>query len=56
MGTEKEDPKAKEKKEPKLQLRDLKPKKDIKGGAHKAGNPDKGPPRRSGEIDFMNWD
>jgi hypothetical protein len=56
MATEKEDPKAKEKKEPKLGIRDLKPKKDAKGGVQKACSADKRPPGSTREIDFMNWD
>jgi hypothetical protein len=56
MATEKEDPKARERKEPNLPIRDLKPKKDPKGGAKKNGVADKRPPGSTGEIDFMNWD
>jgi hypothetical protein len=55
MREEKKEPEAKERKEAK-ELRDLKPKKDIKGGARNGGSSDKRPPRRTGEIDFMNWE
>jgi hypothetical protein len=56
MATEEDDPKAKEKKEPKLELRDLKPKKEVKGGVGKPGANQKRPPGSTGEIDFMGWD
>jgi hypothetical protein len=56
MATENDDPKVKEKKDPKLEIRDLKPKKDVKGGARNGGSGEKRPPGSSGEIDFMNWD
>lgn len=56
MATENDDPKAKEKKEPKLEIRDLKPKKEVKGGAKNTGSGEKRPPGKTGEIDFMNWD
>jgi hypothetical protein len=52
----KQDDSAKGKKEPKIEVRDLKPKKDVKGGARNAGSSDKRPPAKTGEIDFMNWD
>ena len=47
---------AKEKKEPAIQVRDLKAKKEIKGGARNGGDGEKRPPAKTGEIDFMNWD
>jgi hypothetical protein len=57
MATEKEELKARDKKEPKPGIRDLKPKKDVKGGAQKNARGDKRPPSTgTGEIDFMNWD
>lgn len=56
MASEKDEPQAKEKKDPKLEIRDLKPKKDPKGGGHGEKSPEKGPPGTTGEIDFMGWD
>jgi hypothetical protein len=53
MVNKRDDSAAKEKKEPKIEMRDLKPKKDVKGGARRA---DKQPPSKTGEVDFMNWD
>jgi hypothetical protein len=47
---------AKEKKEPAIQVRDLKAKKEIKGGARNGGNREQRPPPKTGEMDFMNWD
>ncbi len=55
MSTEKDQSAEKGKKEPKIEVRDLKPKKDVKGGASKGGD-DKKTQRKTGEIDFMNWD
>lgn len=57
MPTDKPDPETPEKKEPKRRLRDLSPKKDIKGGAQQPGaRSEKRSPGSTGEIDFMNWD
>ena len=56
MGTEKENSKTKDKKESKLELRDLKPAKEIKGGAAKPATSEKRNPKRTAEIDFMGWD
>jgi hypothetical protein len=54
---EEEDSAAKEKKEPTIKVRDLTAKKDVKGGAGNDANGDKRPPeKKTGEIDFMNWD
>jgi hypothetical protein len=50
------DSSVKEKKEPKIEVRDLKPKKEVNGGAQNAGRNGKRPPAKTGEIDFMNWD
>ncbi len=50
------DPKAKEKKEPKLEIRDLKPKKEAKGGAGEPRPSEKRPPGSTEEIDFMDWE
>jgi hypothetical protein len=47
---------AKEKKGPTIQVRDLKAKKEIKGGARNGGNREQRPPAKTGEMDFMNWD
>jgi len=53
MAEQKDNPEAQDKKELK-KLRDLKPRKDVKGGARPHGQTDKRPPSR--EIDFLNWD
>jgi hypothetical protein len=53
MAEQKDNPEAQEKKKLK-ELRDLKPRKDVKGGTRNHGHTDKRPPSR--EIDFMNWD
>jgi hypothetical protein len=50
------DPKAKDKKEPKLEIRDLKPKKEAKGGAGEPRPSEKRPPGSTEEIDFMDWE
>ncbi len=47
---------AKQKKEPTIPMRDLKAKKEIKGGARDGSNREQRPPAKTGEIDFMNWD
>ena len=56
MANKKEDSPAKEKHEPKHNVRDLTAKKEVKGGARNAGGAEKRPPAKTGEIDFMNWD
>jgi hypothetical protein len=56
MANKQDDSSAKEKKEPKIEVRDLKPKKDVKGGARNAGTGEKRPPAKTGEVDFMNWE
>lgn len=38
------------------ELRDLKPAKEVKGGARNPAGNEKRPPAKTGEIDFMNWD
>lgn len=48
-------PEAKEAKKPR-ELRNLKPAKDVIGGARKTSSGEKRPPAKTGEIDFMNWD
>lgn len=55
MSEEKKDPADKKRPEPK-ELRDLKPKKEIKGGAQKSKGGDARPSGSKGEIDFMGWD
>lgn len=50
------DSSAKGKKEPKIEVRDLKPKKEVNGGAQNVARSGKRPPAKTGEIDFMNWD
>ena len=56
MATEKDHREGKEKKEPKLEIRDLKAKKEIKGGAGKGESAEKRRPGTTGEVDFMDWD
>ena len=53
MAEQKDNSEARDKKKLK-ELRDLKPRKDVKGGARNQGRTDKRPPSR--EVDFMNWD
>jgi hypothetical protein len=55
MREPKKEPETKEKKREK-ELRDLKPNKDVKGGVRSGDGNDKRSPRRTGEIDFMNWE
>lgn len=56
MNEPQKEPEPKEAKKPK-ELRDLKPLKDVNGGgARKTPGSDKRAPRKTGEIDFMNWD
>ncbi len=55
MTEPKKEPQAKEEKKPK-ELRDLKPTKEVKGGARNGGGGEKRAPEKTGEIDFMNWD
>jgi hypothetical protein len=52
----KEESKRTEKKERPFQLRDLKPAKDVKGGAAKPKSGEKRGPNRTVEVDFMGWD
>ncbi|MEO5717037.1 MAG: hypothetical protein ABIR29_00515 [Chthoniobacterales bacterium] len=54
MTEPQKEPEPKEVKRPK-ELRDLKPTKEVKGGAAKTSRAEKRPPAKSGEIDFMNW-
>ncbi|HEV8423417.1 MAG TPA: hypothetical protein VGQ40_08735 [Chthoniobacterales bacterium] len=56
VRTPKEDAKLTEKKERKFELRDLKPTKEVKGGAAKPKTGEKGGPDRTVEVDFMGWD
>jgi hypothetical protein len=56
MATEQERPEGREKKKSKLELRDLKPKQEVKGGSGEAPRKPQPPPPKSGEIDFMGWD
>ncbi len=56
MAGEKDEPQAREKKLPKLEIRDLKPKKDPKGGSQSPKENEKRSPGTTGEIDFMGWD
>ena len=56
MANKKDDSPAKEKDEPKIKVRDLPAKKEVKGGARNAGSGEKRPPAKTGEMDFMNWD
>ena len=56
MATEQERPEGREKKKSKHELRDLKPKQEVKGGSGEAPRKPHPPPPKSGEIDFMGWD
>ncbi len=56
MANKKDDSPLKERKEPKIDVRDLKPKKDVNGGARHSGSGEKRTPAKTGEMDFMNWD
>ena len=56
MANKEDNSPAKEKNEPTIKVRDLKPKKEIKGGARNEGSCEKRPPAKTGEMDFMNWD
>ncbi len=56
MATKKEDLKGGEKKQPKLEIRDLKPKKELKGGSGHKESVEKRRPGTTGEIDFMTWE
>ncbi len=57
MGAnKKENSEGGQKKEPKLELRDLKAKKELKGGAGQKESTEKRRPKTTGEIDFMTWD
>jgi hypothetical protein len=55
MAEEKKDSETEKSPEPK-ELRDLRPKKDVKGGAGKREGNEKRSAGKTGEIDFMNWD
>jgi hypothetical protein len=52
----KEDPQVTQKKEHTLELHDLKPTKDVTGGAAKPKTGEKRIPNRTVEVDFMGWD
>jgi hypothetical protein len=52
----KENPEGGQKKEPKLELRDLKAKKELRGGAGQRESTGKPRPGTTGEIDFMSWE
>jgi len=56
MATKKENPEGGQKKEPKLELRDLKPKKELKGGSGPKESAEKRRAGTTGEIDFMSWE
>ena len=56
MASEKEEPQPREKKDPKLEIRDLKPKRDPKGGGHTPKRGETRSPGTTGEVDFMGWD
>ncbi len=55
-ATKQENPEGGRKKERKLELRDLKPKKELKGGAGQKEGTGKGRAGTTGEIDFMTWE
>ncbi len=54
MAEKEKDQEASEK--PGKELRDLQPKKEVKGGVRNPRPPAKRPARKTAEIDFMNWD
>lgn len=56
MAKKKKDSLAREKEEPKIEVHDLKPEKDFKGGARSGTSGEKQPSAKTGEIDFMHWD
>ena len=56
MPTKKKNPESGEKKEPRLEIRDLKPKKELKGGSGHKESAEKRRPGSTGEIDFMTWE
>lgn len=56
MANKKDESPAKEKNEPIIKVRDLKAKKEVKGGARSAGSGERRPQTKTGEMDFMNWD
>ena len=56
MASEKHEPQAKEKKDHKLEIRDLKPKKDPTGGRQTPTSNEKRSPGTTAEIDFMGWE
>ena len=53
MLSENSQPESAEKEKQKVEVRDLKPKTDPKGGATDAKKDDKRPSARTGEADFM---
>jgi hypothetical protein len=53
MPDENSQPGSAEKKKREIEVRDLKPKIDPKGGAKDADKDDERPPGRTGEADFM---
>lgn len=55
MTEPQKEPEPKEGKKPKA-LRDLKPEKEVTGGTRNGGGGEKRPTRKTGEIDFMNWE
>jgi hypothetical protein len=56
MANEEEEPPPREKRDPKLELRDLKPKKDPKAGGANPKKPERSSPGTTGEMDFMGWE
>jgi len=55
MANETPEPEPTKKKEKELQIRDLKPKDDVKGGAPDGKKDEKAVARRTVEIDFMKY-
>ena len=53
MSNENSQPESAEKKKQEIEVRDLKPKTDAKGGAKDAKKDEQRPSRRTGEADFM---
>ena len=56
VANKKENLEGGRKKEPKLELRDLKAKKELKAGSGRKETTEKRRPGTTGEIDFMTWE
>lgn len=56
MANKKKDSLGKEKEAPKIEVHDLKPKRNVKGGTRNGAGGEKPSSTQTGEIDFMNLD